>query len=963
MPSVNLVVGDDGSNALAGTAGSDLIYGFNPDGPQGQVSSIAATRVASGLDQPLYLTAPPDDLERLFIVEKTGRIKILDLGTGQVLGDPFLDVSSQITTSSESGLLGLVFDPDFTQNGYFYVNLINASGDTEIRRYQVSTDPNRANSASSTLILAVDQPNGLANHKAGWLGFGPDGYLYAALGDGGGGGDPFKNGQNIDSLLGKILRLDVHSDAFPNDATHNYAIPGDNPFVGVTGADEIWAFGLRNPWRPSFDRVLGDFFIADVGQNQWEEIDIGQAGANYGWNVNEGPAVFAGGPLTGGSAVSPIYSYSHSVGQSITGGYVYRGESEGLQGYYFFADFVADRIFTLHFDGSAWVAVERTSQITADVGAINNPASFGQDNYGNLYVVDLDGDIFRLTPNVTSADLGDDLSGLGGDDVLFGGSGNDTLHGDGGNDELQGGLGADVLFGGANDDFLIGGPGNDVLTGGAGNDLLAGGSGADQFVFDLASDGVDRIPSFETGVDKLVLSRTGFGLASAGSLASAGVSYVNGLAPQSGNPTILYHGGDIYWDSDGTGSNPAILLAHVPSAFSNASLASTAQWNLLASGDFNGDGTSDLLWKIGTGDSTQQWLMAGGIANTRSVFPTNGWSVLATGDFNADGTTDILWKQDSTGHTAEWLMSPSGGVGEHPVLFESTGWNLIATGDFNADGTTDILWKQASSGNTAAWFMSPSGGVGAHPFLYNATGWDVIATGDFNADGTTDFLWKNASNGDTAQWLMSPSGEVGAHPFLYSAAGGWQVIATGDFNADGTSDILWKHAPSGDTAAWFMSPARGVGEHPLLFSAAGGWNVVATGDFNADGTTDILWKNVSSGDSAAWFMSPSGAVGEHPLFYNAAGWDVVTTGDFNDDGTTDVLWRNASNGDTSAWLMTGSANLPDTVMLGATSGWKLLSAGDLNADGTSDIMWQTPDGSSVAQLLTKPTTESDWLVV
>src|SRR5262245_37631790 len=211
MATRTLIVGNDGANNITGTAGDDLIYGFDPNGPEGQVSSITATRVASGLDQPLFAVAPPDDFNRLFIVEKTGHIDILDLQTGQLLATPFLDVASQISTTSESGLLGLAFDPDFSHNGRFYVDLVNTSGDTEVRRYQASvTDPNTADATSSSLVIQVDQPAGLGNHKGGWLGFGPDGDLYVSLGDGGGAGDPSGNGQNIDTLLGKILRLDVN---------------------------------------------------------------------------------------------------------------------------------------------------------------------------------------------------------------------------------------------------------------------------------------------------------------------------------------------------------------------------------------------------------------------------------------------------------------------------------------------------------------------------------------------------------------------------------------------------------------------------------------------------------------------------------------------------------------------------------------------------------------------------------
>jgi len=220
----NLIVGNDGANALPGTTGRDVIYGFNPEGPQGNVTSIAATRVASGLTQPLFVASPPDDLNRLFIVEKTGQIKILDLGSGATLATPFLNVGSEISTAGERGLLGLTFDPDFAENGYFYVNLINTVGDTEIRRYQVSAaNPNQADPASETLIIQIDQPDA-TNHKAGWLGFGPDGYLYAALGDGGPANDPNGNAQNINALLGKILRLDV-SAGFPPTRTATIPFP------------------------------------------------------------------------------------------------------------------------------------------------------------------------------------------------------------------------------------------------------------------------------------------------------------------------------------------------------------------------------------------------------------------------------------------------------------------------------------------------------------------------------------------------------------------------------------------------------------------------------------------------------------------------------------------------------------------------------------------------------------------
>ena len=217
----NLLTGNDNANTLQGGPGGDLIYGYDPEGEAGTVGAIRAIRVADGLHLPLYAVSPPGDLERLFIVEKTGVIRILDLVTGEVKAEPFLDLSGEVLSAGEQGLLGLAFHPDYARNGYLYVNLIRPDGDTEIRRYQVvAGDADRADQGSATSIIRIDQPQGLANHKAGWLGFGPDGFLYAALGDGGGGRDPNNFAQNPDVLLGKMLRLDVDTDSFP-DASRN----------------------------------------------------------------------------------------------------------------------------------------------------------------------------------------------------------------------------------------------------------------------------------------------------------------------------------------------------------------------------------------------------------------------------------------------------------------------------------------------------------------------------------------------------------------------------------------------------------------------------------------------------------------------------------------------------------------------------------------------------------------------
>jgi glucose/arabinose dehydrogenase len=468
------ILGGSGADALAGTPDADLILGFDPDGPTNQVATIEAIRVAAGLSQPVFATAPPDDPDRLALVERAGRIQTLDLRSGAVAPTAFLDLSGQVATAGEEGLLGLAFHPAYAANGRFYVYLSNLAGDSEVREYRaVAGDPNRADPASERLILRIDQPDAFSNHKGGWIGFGPDGMLYVATGDGGGGGDPFGNGQNPNTLLGKILRLDVGgADAFPADPARNYAIPPDNPFAASGGgAPENWALGLRNPWRASFDRATGTLWIGDVGQARFEEIDLGIAGANYGWNQFEGFASFVPGAASAG-LVPPLFAYGREFGGAISGGYVYRGPEDGLQGAYLFADSVSGRVFSLTRDAAgAPVVAERTGQLAFVAGgALNSPVSFGEDAEGQLYVIDIDGEVFRLAPRALAADLGDRLEGGEGADGLYAGAGDDVV---------LGGAGPDHLFGMAGNDALAGGPGTDRLWGGAGNDRLAGGPAAD----------------------------------------------------------------------------------------------------------------------------------------------------------------------------------------------------------------------------------------------------------------------------------------------------------------------------------------------------------------------------------------------------------------------------------------------------------------------------------------------------
>lgn len=372
---------------------------------------IAAVRVASGLALPVFVTHAPGDFDRVFIVEQGGRIRILK---GEVLwSEPFLDIASRVVSGGEQGLLGLAFHPNYAENGRFFVNYTAPTGagqETVIERYQVSVNPDRADVASAQTVLTITQPD--RRHNAGWLGFGPDGYLYVATGDGGPPRQPSARAQDItDELLGKMLRIDVDRDDWPDDADKGYGIPADNPFVGVEGDDEIWAYGLRNPWRCAFDSQTGDLFMADVGEERWEEINFigadSSGGLNFGWQCMEGAECSGFGDCScvNASMILPVYSYSHNGLCSITGGEVYRGCAiPGLAGSYFFADFCTSQIWSLRYDGvNDPVVVERTAELAPGAGLdIRRISSFGRDAFGELYICDLlDGEVFKIVPAVS----------------------------------------------------------------------------------------------------------------------------------------------------------------------------------------------------------------------------------------------------------------------------------------------------------------------------------------------------------------------------------------------------------------------------------------------------------------------------------------------------------------------------------------------------------------------------------
>lgn len=356
---------------------------------------IQVTPFIDGFTRPVFVTNAADGSGRLFVVEQGGRVWAVTADGTQ--GDaPFLDISNLVSPEatssigySERGLLGLAFDPAYADNGFFYVNYTDIAGNTVIARFTASADPDSADMDSEVVLLTQEQP--YANHNGGAIAFGSDDYLYISLGDGGSAGDPQDNAQDTRTLLGKILRIDPQDDG-------SYLIPEGNPFAdGTGGLPEIWALGLRNTWRMSFDRATGDFYGGDVGQDVWEEINFlpadAEGGANFGWNALEGDVTFDNETPAPANYVPPIATYSHNEGISVSGGYVYRGEAlPQLEGAYFYGDWAVGTIWSAYRDtAGAW-----QSDVFTTPGGIQI-ASFGEDEAGELYIVNYGGSILRFT--------------------------------------------------------------------------------------------------------------------------------------------------------------------------------------------------------------------------------------------------------------------------------------------------------------------------------------------------------------------------------------------------------------------------------------------------------------------------------------------------------------------------------------------------------------------------------------
>ena len=374
---------------------TDTVVAPDAEEPTDQEMPIDAPRIEVvnafpnlNFSKPLDLQSPSDGTNRIFVVEQRGTITVFSNEASTSESSRFLDIQSNVLNRSELGLLSLAFHPNYSTNGLFYVAYTPSADLLLVSRFQVSsTDSNTADASSETILLRVAQP--FENHNGGQLAFGADGYLYIASGDGGSSGDPQGNAQNLSNLLGKILRIDV-------DAAENglpYAIPSDNPFVATAEArDEIYAYGLRNPWRFSFDVQTNTLWAGDVGQNAFEEIDVIENGGNYGWNITEGNSCFKASTCDTNGLIAPVFEYDQSANdRSITGGYVYRGTAvNALQGLYVYGDFISGRIWSL----STALEAELTNTLVAETGL--NIASFGTDAANELYICAFDGSIYKF---------------------------------------------------------------------------------------------------------------------------------------------------------------------------------------------------------------------------------------------------------------------------------------------------------------------------------------------------------------------------------------------------------------------------------------------------------------------------------------------------------------------------------------------------------------------------------------
>ncbi len=681
--------------------------------------------VKSGFSLPVMVDAPLGD-DRLFVVELTGKIKIIENGT--VLATPFLSLT--VGTSGEQGLYGMAFHPAYNVNGRFYVHYANTSGDNRVVEYKVSSNPNVAGATPVKTIAAISQP--YTNHNGGAIEFGPDGLLYVAIGDGGSSGDPDENGQNPHTLLGTVLRFDP-------DISSPY-IPSSNPFAnGVGGSPAVYHYGLRNPWRMAHDPATGELYIADVGQNTREEVTVLPAGAegeDLGWNTFEGTFCFESHPTTGCSqagTVFPTIEYSHGSNPcsgSITGGYVYRGyDYPDLDGHYFYADYCKGWVKSFRAVGGV---VKETNDWTDDFGFIE-ALGFGTGGDGQLYITTAAGSVYEIV-GTPGPRLAGDFTGDGKIDVADYDSPTKSW-------QVQRSTGSS-------------------FTEESWGSLPAGPGFSTHLVGDVDGDGKDDVASYRPADGTWWVSRsTGSGFTITQwadfSTNTGWAEHLIGDFNGDGKADLasFHPSNGTWWVSESSGSGFTTLLW--------ADFSTASGWSKHLAGDFDNDGNDDLAsfhpsngtWWVSESDgddfTTRLW----------ADFATaTGWGPQFVGDFNGDGRDDIANYFDGNG--TWWISRSNGSVFttlKWADFITATGWQTHVVGDFTGDGKDDIGSFHPANGT---WWISEAQSNTFTTVLWadfaTASGWSVPNVGDVDDDGDDDIV--NYFPGNDSWWVSVSSG-------------------------------------------------------------------------------------------------------------------------------------------------------------------------------------------------------------
>jgi glucose/arabinose dehydrogenase len=739
--------------------------------------ALVLQQIASGLASPVAVANAGDGSMRLFIVEQGGTIRIHD--GAQVLATPFLDITAKVVSGGERGLLGLAFDPSYTTNGFFYVFYTSQpNGAVTIARYSVTGNANVADPNSELVLKTQAHPDG--NHNGGALAFGPDGCLYAGIGDGGGAGDPDHNGQNLGTLLGKIIRINKA------DGTPCAAGPG-NPFINTQGArPEIWALGLRNPWRITFDRATGDLLIGDVGQDTREEVDFqpaGVAGRNYCWRRKEGFLVVdANEPCTAGTPTDPVLDYDHSVGCSITGGYRYRGSLfPAVVGTYFYADFCSGRIWGATQNGGQWT----TTQL---LDTTLNISTFGEDEAGELYLAHLGGAVYRLVfGNALQVSPAANMAAAGPQGGPFlPASFNYLLNATSGSVNYA----ISIQFGAGTPSWLSASstsgtatvsPVSVTLSVNPAANTLGPGTYAAVVNFTNTTNGQGNTTRAVT----LTVSQNACTVASQ-------LGDFNG----DGRSDLLFRRTDgqlLLYELNGF----QVLAANLLGAIG-------VDLRIVGVADFNGDGTADILVRRASDGLLFLYLMNGHQITAAQTIGVVGpdWELVGVGDVNGDGRADILFRRSGDGMLALYLMNGFQLVAAQALGTVGLEWRVRGLRDFDGDGKADILLRRTSDGMLLLYRMNGFQVVAAQSLGAIGPDWNLVGVGDVNGDGRADILFRRG-DGTLSLYLMNGFQLLGAQ-LIGTVGTEWSLVGLGDVNGDARSDMVFRRLSDGRLSLFLM---------------------------------------------------------------------------------------------------------------------------------------------------------------